>query len=95
MMAEGDNVYVMLPEPSKTPATYDIAAAGSKIMLGNRAHAYVVYGIDRKGTVVKQIPVPKDKGSLMDNFVRQAPGKYVGIYSFHKKSALVKVKIEK
>ena len=91
MMAEGDNVYVMLPEPSKTPATYDIAAVGSKIMLGNRAHAYVVYGIDREGTVVKQIPVPKDKGSLMDNFVRQAPGKYVGIYSFHKKSVLVHV----
>ena len=91
MMAEGDNVYVMLPEPSKTPATYDIAAAGTKIMLGHRDHAYVLYGIDRKGTVVKQIAVRKDKGSLMDNFVRQAPGKYVGIYSYYKKSALVHV----
>ena len=91
MMAEGDNVYVMLPEPSKTPATYDIAAAGTKIMLGHRDHAYVLYGIDRNGMVMKQIPVPKDKGSLMDNFVRQAPGKYVGIYSFHKKSVLVHV----
>ncbi len=91
MLAEGDNVYVMLPEPTKTPATYDIAAVESNIMLGSRAHAFVIYGIDRQGTVVKQVPVPKDKGSLMDNFVRQAPGKYVGIYSFHKKSALVHV----
>ncbi len=91
MLAEGDNVYVMLPEPTKTPATYDIAAAESKIMLGSRAHAFVIYGIDRQGTVAKQVPVSKDKGSLMDNFTRQAPGKYVGIYSFHKKSALVHV----
>ena len=91
MMAKGDNVYVMLPEPSKTPATYDIASPGTKVMLGNRAHAYVVYGIDRQGTVLKQVAVQKDKGSLMGNFVRQAPGKYVGIYSFHKKSALVRV----
>ena len=91
MMAKGDNVYVMLPEPSKTPATYDIASPGTKVMLGNRAHAYVVYGIDRQGTVAKQVAVQKDKGSLMDNWVRLAPNKYLGIYSFHKKSALVRV----
>ena len=91
MMAEGDNVYMMLPEPTKTPETYEYATPVSKIMLGNRVHANVIYGIDRQGTVVKQVPVPKDKGSMMDNMVRQAPGKYVGIYSFHKKSALVHV----
>ena len=91
MMVEGDNVYVMLPEPTKTPATYDIEAPSMKIMVGNKAHANVVYGIDRQGTVVKQVAVPKDKGSMMDNMVRQAPGRYVGVYSFHKKSALVYV----
>ena len=97
MMAEGDNVYVMLPEPTKTPATYEYASPATRIMLGSKTHANVVYGIDRQGTVVKQVPVPKDKGSMMDNLVRQAPGKYVGIYSFHKKSALVRIdlKIEK
>ena len=91
MMVENDNVYVILPEPTKTPETYEFATPVTKIVLGNRAHANVVYGIDRQGTVVKQVPVPKDKGSMMDNMVRQAPGKYVGIYSFHKKSALVHV----
>ena len=91
MMANGDNVYVMLPEPSKTLETYDIASPGSKIMLGNRAHAFVVYGIDRQGTVAKRVAVQKDNGSLMDNWVRVAPNKYVGIYSFRKKSALVRV----
>ena len=91
MLAKGDNVYVMLPEPSKTPVTYDIASPGAKIMIGNRAHAFVVYGIDRQGTVAKQVAIQKDKGSLMDNWVRVAPDKYIGIYSFHKKSALVHV----
>lgn len=91
MLAKGDNVYVMLPEPSKTPETYDIAQPGVKIMLGGRAHANVVYGIDKQGNVAKQVVVQKDKGSLMDNFVSLAPNKYIGIYSFHKKSTLVHV----
>ena len=91
MLAEGDNVYVMLPEPAKPSATYDIASSESRIALGIRAHSYVIYGIDRQGTLAKQIPIPKDKGSLMDNFVRQAPGKYSGIYSYHKESNLVHV----
>ena len=91
MLAEGDNVYVMLPEPAKPSATYDIASSESRIALGIRAHSYVIYGIDRQGTLAKQIPIPKDKGSLMDNFVRQAPGKYIGIYSYHKESNLVHV----
>ena len=91
MLAEGDNVYVMLPESSKTTETYDITSSVSKIKLGNRTHASVVYGIDRLGQVAKQIPIPKDKASLMDNMVRLEEGKYMGVCSFYKKSALVYV----
>lgn len=91
MIGEGDNVYVMLPEQSKTTDTYDITQPALNVALGNRAHSFVVYGIDRQGDVVKQVLLQKDKASLMNNIVRQAPGRYLGIYAFHKKSALVYV----
>ena len=91
LFAEGDNVYLLLPESSKTPETYDIASPASHFMLGNKTHANVVYGFDRQGTVAKRVPLPKESASFMDNFVRMASGQYVGILSFRKKSALVYV----
>ena len=91
LFAEGDNVYVMLPEQPKTPETYDIAASATRIMLGVRTHSNVIYGIDRQGRVEKRVPLPKEKASFMNNFVRMAPGRYIGILSSNKKSALVYV----
>lgn len=91
LMAEGDNVYAMLPESAKTPTTYDISRPADQIRADMVNHALSVYGFDKEGRVSKQVWLQKEKGSVMDNLVPVAPKQYVTVQSFRNKSALVYV----
>ena len=91
LKAQGDNVYVLVPEQSKSAVDYNIEKAVMNFKVGQRAHAYAIYGVDKAGQVSKSVWPQKERTSLMDNMLNIAPGKYVGVHSFRNKSALVYV----
>ena len=88
LRAQGDNVYVFLPESSRAPQVYDITDAAKTVKVQLQDHACAIYGISREGAVTKQLCQVEDAGCKMDVWYQLAPNRFVSLYANKKKTGL-------